>query len=53
MQNNQGRGKCDQPRLITLSETLILPDITKTEFNYCFTIHCVKEISKNYCVKCK
>ena len=26
-------------RLITLAETLIIPNITKTEFNYCFIIH--------------
>ena len=25
-----------RPKLITLAETLIIPDITKTEFNYCF-----------------
>ena len=28
-------------RLITLTETLIIPDITKTESNDCFIIHCV------------
>ncbi len=27
-------------RLITLTEILIFPDITKTEFNNCFIIHC-------------
>ena len=27
-------------RLITLAKTLIIPDITKTEFNYCFIVHC-------------
>ena len=26
-------------RQITLAKTLIIPDITKTEFNYCFIIH--------------
>ena len=26
-------------RLITLTETLIIPDITKTESNNCFIIH--------------
>ena len=36
MQNYQGRGKC---YLITLTETLISPHITKTEFNNCFIIH--------------
>ena len=31
-------------RLITLTESLIIPDITKTESNnYCFIIHCFEE----------
>ena len=30
-------------RLIILTETLIIPDITKTESNNCFIIHCFKE----------
>ena len=30
-------------RLITLTETLIIPDITKTESNNCFIIPCFKE----------
>ena len=29
--------------LITLTETLIIPDITKTESNNCFIIHCFEE----------
>ena len=29
--------------LITLTETLIIPDITKTESNDCFIIHCFEE----------
>ena len=29
--------------VITLSETLIIPDITKTETNNCFIIHCFEE----------
>ena len=37
--NNQGLGKCYQPRssgrLITLTETLIISDITKTSSNNC------------------
>ena len=37
--NNQGLGKCYQPRpsaqLITLTSTLIIPDITKTSSNNC------------------
>ena len=37
-------------RLITLAKTLIIPDITKTEFNYCFIIHCFMEnIQKLLC----
>ena len=30
-------------RLITLTETLIILDITKTESNNCFVIHCFEE----------
>ena len=30
-------------RLITLTETLIIPDITKTESNNCFIINCFEE----------
>ena len=30
-------------RLITLTETLIIPDTTKTEYNNCFIIHCFEE----------
>ena len=30
-------------RLITLTETLIIPDMTKTESNNCFIIHCFEE----------
>ena len=30
-------------RLVTLSETLIISDITKTESHNCFIIHCLKE----------
>ena len=29
--------------MITLTETLIIPDITKTESNNCFIIHCFEE----------
>ena len=32
-----------RPRLITLTETLIIADITKTESNNCFIIHCFEE----------
>ena len=32
------------------ASTLIIPDITKTEFNYCFIIHCFMEyIQKLLC----
>ena len=35
---------------MTFAETLITPDITKTEFNYCFIIHCFMEnIQKIFC----
>ena len=34
-------------RLITLIETLIIPDITKTEPNNCFIIHCFEENNDN------
>ena len=41
---NQDRGKYYQPSrrptLITLAETLIIPDITKTESNNCFITRC-------------
>ena len=30
-------------RLIRLTETLSIPDITKTESNNCFIIHCFEE----------
>ena len=36
IQYNQGRGRL---RVITLTETLIILDITKTESNNCFIIH--------------
>ena len=29
--------------MLTVTETLIIPDITKTESNNCFIIHCFKE----------
>ena len=28
-------------RLITVTETLVIQDITKTKFNNCFIIHCI------------
>ena len=46
--SNQGRGK--PARLITLAETLIIPDIIKIELNYYFIIHCFMEnIKKLFC----
>ena len=40
--NNQGLGKCYQPRpsarLITLTSTLIVPHITKTSSNNCLIL---------------
>ena len=44
IRNNQGLGKCHQlwpsARLITLTSTLIIPDITKTSSNnnYCLEV---------------
>ena len=35
--------KKSRSRLMTLTETLIISDITKTESNNCFIIHCFKE----------
>ena len=35
-----------RPRLITLTETLIIPDITKTESNNCFIILYLQVISQ-------
>ena len=38
IQNNQGRGRSYKPKPITLTETLIILDDTKTESNNCFII---------------
>ena len=35
-------------RLITLTETLIIPDITKTESNNCFIIHCYLQVISQF-----
>jgi len=32
---------------ITFAETLIIPDIIKTEFNNCFIIHCLCGLTHN------
>ena len=36
-------GRSRRLRMITLTETLIIPDITKTESNNCFIIDCFEE----------
>ena len=36
--------------LITLTETLIIPDITKTSSNNCFIMHCFEENSDKHIV---
>ena len=49
---NQDRGKCYQPsrrpRLITPTETLIIPDITKTESKNGFIIRCFEINNDKY-----
>ena len=37
------RSRSRRLRLITLTETLIIPDITNTESNICFITHCFEE----------
>ena len=37
------RSRRPRLRVITLTETLIIPDITKTESNNCFIIYCFEE----------
>ena len=39
--------KVDRGKLITLAETLNIPDFTKTEFNYCFILHGFMENIQN------
>ena len=52
IRNFQGRGKrykpSQSPKLITLTETLIIPDITKSESNNCFLINCFEKKKKNH-----
>jgi len=38
-----GVGRSQRLRLITLTETLIISDMTKTESRNCFIMHCFKE----------
>ena len=49
---NQDRGRYCQPSrrpgLITLTKTLIIPDITKTESNNCFIIRCFEINNDKY-----
>ena len=39
-------------RLITLTETLIISDITKTKSNNCFIIHCFKANNDKRIIAC-
>ena len=39
-----------RPRLITLTDTLIIQDITKTKSNNCFIIHCFEENNDKHTV---
>ena len=53
IRNNQGRGKSYQPsrrqlRLIILTETLFIQDITKTESYNCFIIHRLEENNEKH-----
>ena len=54
IRNNQGRVKCYQPsrrpRLILLTVTAIIQDITKTESNKCFVIRCFEDNSDKHTV---
>ena len=45
IQNNEGRGKVlsAELKLLTLMETFIIPEFTKTEPNTYFIAHCFKE----------
>ena len=42
--------RAKRQKLITLTETLIIPDITKTEPNNCFIIHCFEETNDKHTV---
>ena len=44
------KAEAREASLNTFAETLIIPDISKTEFKYCFIIHCFMEnIQKLLC----
>ena len=47
IRNNQGQGKCYQPKPITLTSTLIIPDITKTSSNNCLLFEKLKAAGRN------
>jgi len=51
IQNNESQGKCYQPsrrpRLITLTKTFIILDITKTKFNNVLSYIVFKKIRTN------
>ena len=46
--NNQGRGR--RPRMMILTKTLIIQDITKTKSNNCFITHCFEENNDKHTV---
>ena len=46
-------GKCNQPRLITVTSTLIIPDITKTSSNYCLLSEVNFSPAGTYVQKCR
>ena len=56
IRNFQGRGKrykpSQSPKLITLTETFIIPDITKSESNNCFLINCFEKKKKTQIHRC-
>ena len=41
-------GQSRRLRLITLTETLIIPDITKNKSNNCFIIHCYLQVISQF-----
>ena len=49
IRNNQGLGKCYQRKpkpLITVTSTLIIPDITKTSSNNCLQLHVTQNVAR-------
>ena len=49
--HQKGYQQSRRPRLITLTETLIIFDIAKTESNNCFIIHCFEECNDKHTVE--